>query len=155
MAESICALLCFICGLYVNVAMVLVGSSYSDCNLYVLLWLEISGGVGVGTSILLIIMNGCRCPCFDEQQEDSLNFWLRVMIGFTHISMMIWGSVVTFGPYWSWIYNSQYIDDPNYCNYTPYMLAYVVLNMFWIALALACCCICSSGVTSSMYYQKI
>ena len=119
--------------LALSIVRIVVGSTYSDCYLGILLWLRISGGVEIGVSILSILVNCCR-PSKDADQEDNCSFFLNVTRGAIVLSMSIWGSVITFSIYSYWQYWDK--DHYGYCNYTLYMSIFVGLIIYWTILAL-------------------
>ena len=156
MAASFCGISI---GLAMSIAMTVVGSTYSDCNLYVLLWLKVSGGVGIGINILSILMSCCRCSR-NNGQQDPFTSCLNIIIACTALSLVIWGSAVTFGPYSSWTYDHEDIHEPTYCNYAPYMFAFVTLVVFWCDLAItsAVCFYCGwwkSAIPTIMGYEEM
>ena len=119
--------------LFFNLSIVIVGSIYSDCNLGIILWLKVSGGISIGLNLLLIIWD-----CDEIRHRDPaycLRLFEDAFVIVTTLSILIWGSVVTFVPYSTWTYDSNCKEDPNYCNYTPYTLAFVVLLKDWIIIA--------------------
>ena len=60
------------------------------------------------------------------------------------------GSVVVFGAYSTWTYDEADVAKEEYCAYTPYMTAFIILLLKWILVPAmiiitcfcACCCAC-------------
>ena len=60
--------------------------------------------------------------------------------------ILVWGSVVVFGPYAEWTDDVAKRNIPDdgmeYCHYTPFMFAFVLLIIRWVLIALVPVCIC-------------
>jgi len=64
--------------------------------------------------------------------------WARIVAIIVHLLadliVVIWGSFLVFGAFYTWSYNEDDIGKTNYCSYTPFMTAYVTLIIIWIFL---------------------
>ena len=128
-----------------SITMVAVGSIYSDCSLGVLLYLKIAGGIMTGISMLSVILITTSGNCC---RNEVCRYLMSVFMGASCLGVMIWGSVVVFGPYNTWTYdptnstqfnttsqlkfNTTDSNSETYCNFTPYMLAFVFLIIQWV-----------------------
>merc|ERR1712059_159405 len=99
--------------------------------------------------ILILVMHlfaaSCYCAnkCIECLETLSAGDWtmqglmIRIFISdailLTDIIAIIWGSVVVFGAYAGW---KQSVDknDPNFCNYTPFVTAFTILIISWLIL---------------------
>ena len=130
-------------GLALSIVMIVVGSTYSDCRLGILLWMRASGGVAIGMGLLSIITNYCQCSSDDDEGYTCRSF-INATIATTGLSMSIWGSVVVFGNYdyafW-------------YCNPTFYTVVFAILLVYWSILGLFCICLLGRGCPSVSYQE--
>lgn len=150
--------------LVLSIAMTVIGSNHSDCKVDVLLWLKVAGGIGIGMSMLHLLMLFCCRPSIDDigiewerelrrlipddharpSRNRSTQYQLTTLtfaaVAVTGIVFLIWGSVVFFEPYSAWSYNIEQSGEPIYCNYTVFMCTFTVLIIKW---SIATLCICS------------
>ena len=117
-----------------HIPMMVIGSTYPDCNFDVLSWLKVVGGFGFAVTILNIMLANC---CKDEMKVVG---FVNVVILLTQFSLLIWGSVVIFSEYSTWTYDSNDTQKNTYCNYTPYVMAFVYLILSWCLMPLLCFC---------------
>jgi len=64
-----------------------------------------------------------------------------------NLVVIIWGTIVVFGNYSTWTYEAPEEGTPtnmDYCDYTPFMFAFVLLILDWIILPFFVCCICAA-----------
>ena len=118
----------------IHTPMFVIGSIYPDCNFDALSWLKVVGGFGLAITILNIVMANC---CKDELKVVGC---VNVVILLTQFSLLIWGSVVIFSEYSTWTYDSNDTQKNTYCNYTPYVMAFVYLILSWCLMPLLCFC---------------
>ena len=126
---------CFL-ALILSVVMLGVGNTYSDeCKLKAAWFLTVAGGWGVAMNVLVIL-----AYCGSYYYEPDAEWWnggrlcgIPELIG--NFVIFIWGSVIVFGPYKEWQYKDN-TEETNYCPYTPYMFAFVVLIWNWVFIAL-------------------
>ena len=125
LGKKICSKPLAIFGIVFWGTVVVVGSSYTDCKLGVLLWLKAGGGSMLSMSILAFLW-----LCFASDKTDMYKHLLTALVKLPIVGVMLWGSIVTFGSYSSWTY--EWKSSSNYCEHTPYMFAFVVLIVSWI-----------------------
>jgi len=58
--------------------------------------------------------------------------------------VLLWGTIVVFGNYSTWTYEARLHEDTDltnldYCDYTPFMFAFVLLILDWIFLPFVFC----------------
>ena len=46
------------------------------------------------------------------------------------------------GNYGEWVYDESKNGDDEYCGYTPFLFAFVMLILYWIAFPIILCCCC-------------
>merc|ERR1712228_441578 len=75
-------------------------------------------------------------------EKCGLNFlsFITGMMWLGDLGLAIWGSVVVFGAYSEWSYEGDV--GPNYCDYTCFMFAFVLLILRWLIMPFAICCGC-------------
>jgi len=119
------------------IAMITIGSQYCDekyCKLSIPHCLIVMGSTGICFAILSLISVLCG--------STGITI-LKVISSVTRLVVLIWASVEIFGPYKHWQYGDDQKDDPNYCAYKPFMLAFVVLIVNWVFLAMQLNCKCT------------
>ena len=133
------------------VTFISVGASYTeqeDCKLPVLCYLKVVGGIGIVVDIIEISVqwfSSFRPDSHDSHTMRTNCFCINVLIS---IVLSIWGSVIIFGPYRKWDYADR--ENEYYCEYTPYMFAFVMLIIWWCTcLLLAVLRYCCEGTFSS------
>jgi len=160
--------------LALHLSMLIVGAQYNSeehCKLEAPMYLMVAGGIITTLNILTLIAS--LTPC---DQDDKIVAGLSPLVALAMFAVTIWGSVVVFGPYsewvsdngsvWSyknassdngsvvvfgpdseWRYENEFSDY--YCEYTPFMFAFVMLILEWILIPvlvlLACCLLCLTG----------
>merc|ERR1712029_472975 len=85
-----------------------------------------------------------------EKFGMGLNSFASGAMTIVDFAMLIWGSVVVFGAYSTWTYDEADVAMEEYCAYTPYMTAFIILLLKWILVPAmiiltcfcACCCAC-------------
>jgi len=126
--------------LAVCIAMFAVGISYNseeDCKGKATTFLILGGGIVLAITVLRLIASWTPCEC-DDKIMDILSPFANVV----HFCVIIWGSVVVLGQYSQWEYEEK--SSENYCAYTPFMFAFVILILNWICFPfILCCCCCS------------
>lgn len=108
----------------VNVAMIVVGVLYKDPNLCQLTQIPLFLVIGGAVSLVLALSRS-------------------ILGSVLQFGVLIYGSIVVFGEYRTWDYTDQSSDK--FCNYTPFMLAFVTLILSWVLqpFIVCCCCVCS------------
>lgn len=139
-------------------AMVIIGVQYNDLEdcrsgeapKYLLL----GGGIVLATTAMKLI--AYLTPC---KWDDKIVDILTPIADFAGLVVTIWGSVVVFGKFLAQKLNRiefqrsqflgaystwEYVDKEshNYCAYTPYMFAFVLLIIQWCILPFIFCCTC-------------
>ena len=153
--------------LTLSIAMLAVGVHYQNpddemkknCEFGATLYLFIGGILGIivhGLGVITAIATWCaeRDGVVTEGEKCGLNFLKSVggcaatFVFNGELGILVWGSVVVFGPYAEWTDDVAKRNIPNdgmeYCNYTPFMFAFVLLIIRWALIALVpvviCCC---------------
>jgi len=133
-----------IISLVLNLSMLIVGAEYSSeehCKLQAPMYLMVAGGIITTLNILTLIANCTPCD-----GDDKIVAKLSPIVALAMFAVTIWGSVVVFGPYSEWSYEKTDSTKDNYCEYTPFMFAFVMLILQWILIPvfvlLACCLAC-------------
>ena len=133
--------------LILYIPMVVIGCQNKvECKNDAALYLIIGGGLGLGLTLLKILAILTPSEC-DDKFANGLSP-LASLFGF---GVTIWGSIVVFGAYSTWTYTKDNEgsgngntsgDDDDYCPYTPFMFAFVLLILEWILRPLIFCCEC-------------
>jgi len=130
--------------LALHLSMLIVGALYNDndsCKLEAPMYLMVAGGIITTLNILTLIAS--LTPC---DQDDKIVKNLSPLVALAMFAVTIWGSIVVFGPYSEWKYDIENKSDEKYCEYTPFMFAFVVLIIDWVffplMVLLACCLFC-------------
>jgi len=134
-------------------AMLGVGHSYMDeCNNGAATYLYYCGIitlVGKGIGLLLILFKICAEGDGVISGLEYCGIGLLTLIRYSlHIGdlvILIWGTVVIFGNYATWVYVQEEgttVHNPNFCEYSPFMFAFVLLVLCWVLWPLIFCCIC-------------
>jgi len=152
--------------LAVNIAEVIVGVMYwDDCNLEAAKYLYYSGILGLSVSAISLFFTFCLgfmacCAACDNKISDGeacalgvgccLHWLVQMAVGVTQIVIMIWGFAVIFPSYSTWEYENVPAENDNFCHYTPYMFAFVLLIIQCVVLCLVapciiCCCFCGAA----------
>ena len=143
----------------VNAAMLGVGASYvqgEDCKLQALLYLKVTGAFGLVMYIIQLLLqllgrmdrnptelvtesvsvtttgNSTTTATTTVTRPSTMNNILSIcsfVITIASMALFIWGSIIIFGPYNNWSYNDKSSDF--FCEFTPYMFAFVVLIIGW------------------------
>jgi|ERR1711909_7839 len=142
--------------------MVGVGVSYRDqCQNGAAEYLYYAG-------IITIVCNlvGSLLVCFKTYAEKDGNISCVESCGICLLSitnccllissivLLFWGSVVVFGAYSAWKYDGDDVLDPQYCHYTPFMTAFVILILNWIMLPFLIVCSCLAVVCAYCCAKK-
>ena len=68
---------------------------------------------------------------FGTEAVECGTLWAIVVVtGLAQFGVLIWASVVVFGAYKTWDYEDK--SSENFCEYTPFMLAFVILIIKWV-----------------------
>ena len=131
----------------IHIPMLVIGSTYPYCNFDALSWLKVVGAFGFAVTILNFVLASI---CKDEMKDGWSNVGLliailNVAILITQFSFLIWGSVIIFSEYSTWTYDSTDILKNTYCNYTPYVMAFVYLILSWCLVPVLCICFSCFG----------
>merc|ERR1711971_308644 len=106
------------------------------------MYLMVAGGILFTLEVLIILAS--LTPC---DTDDKIVLGLLPIVTLTMFAVTIWGSVVVFGPYSEWVFEEPDKSNDNYCEYTPFMFAFVVLILQWVLIpclvALAACLSCA------------
>merc|ERR1712045_576487 len=101
-----------------------------------------------------------------EKVGMAINSFSSGVMGIVDFAMLIWGSVVVFGAYSTWVSDwDTYKKEPenhNFCEYTPMMTAFVILILKWVLIPVmiaitcfcACCCACCCGMFGAASNQQ-
>merc|ERR1712223_449820 len=79
-------------------------------------------------------------PC---QWDDRIMRLISPFVAFAQFCVVIWGSVLVFGWYSTWVYDPKFAETPEYCGYTPYMYSFVMLIIGWCTIPFLLCCFCT------------
>jgi len=124
-------------GVALHLSMLIVGAQYSSeeyCNLEAPMYLMVAGGILFTLETLVILASLTPCTA-----DDIMVFCLIPLVALTMFAVNIWGSVVVFGPYSEWVYGEDDKSKENFCEYTPFMFAFVVLILQWVLIPLGIC----------------
>ena len=132
------------------------------------MYLMVAGGIITTLNLLSLIAS--LTPC---DRDDKIVAGLSPLVAIAMFAVSIWGAVVVFGklneyltllkksikkilfleifflgPYSKWTYEDSDRSSDNYCEYTPFMFAFVMLILQWlmipILVGLACCLGCAA-----------
>ena len=135
--------------LLLSIIMVKVGESYSDCNLGVLFYLKIAGGImAVFSTLSAILVYASSKGAHNESVSCSASAFMAA----TCFGLTIWGSIVIFGALGTWTYDPKESNSEMYCNAIVYVLAFGLLVIQWIIFILLmpifcsfmCNCLCAA-----------
>jgi len=73
-----------------------------------------------------------------------------LVLAIANIVVLIWGSVVVFGAYSEWTYKEEDKLKIQYCAYTPFITAFVLLIIDWVLLPFLCVCASFTAVCGAM-----
>ena len=100
--------------------------------------LEVMGGLLLFIAILRILVGLTFCTATTAQivphstaVQSVASCPFVVVTGLAQFGVQIWASVVVFGAYSTWEYDDK--SSENFCEYTPYMFAFVILIIKWVA----------------------
>merc|ERR1712045_860491 len=94
-----------------------------------------------------------------EKVGMAINSFSSGVMTIVDFAMLIWGSVVVFGAYSTWVSDwDEYKKEPenhNFCEYTPMMTAFVILILKWVLIpvmiAITCFCACCCAFCCGMF----
>merc|ERR1711982_45797 len=99
-----------------------------------------------------------------EKVGMAINSFSSGVMTIVDFAMLIWGSVVVFGAYANWTYkwDDYKPEENNFCEYTPFMTAFVILILKWVIIPVmivitcfcACCCACCCGMFGAASNQQ-
>jgi len=131
-----------------GIVMLSVGAAYfNDCTFDATTYLVVGGTIMLVSNLLSIVAIMTPCEC-----DDKLAKALTPLIGLVQFCIFLWGTIIVFGYYSTWSYDIDSVTNTSdgedkiyYCNYTPYMFAFVLLILKWVLLPciLVACCCCS------------
>ena len=117
--------------LALSIAMIVIGDQYNTldaCSIQISQVLEVMGGLMLFNAILFIILGLAFCT----ETIDCGAICAIVVTWLAQFGVQIWASVVVFGAYKTWEYEDN--SSENFCEYTPYMFAFVILIIKWVLL---------------------
>ena len=109
--------------------MIVVGDQYNTldaCSFQISQVLEVMGGLMLFNAILFIILGLAFCT----ETIDCGAICAIVLTWSVQFGVQIWASVIVFGAYKTWEYEDN--SSENFCEYTPFMLAFVILIIKWV-----------------------
>merc|ERR1711963_118345 len=70
-----------------------------------------------------------------ERCENEAAYWLLVggWTSLLNFAILIWGTIVVCGKWSTWTYDPSDME-PNYCPYTPMMIAFIFIIIEWVYL---------------------
>merc|ERR1719418_100901 len=107
------------------------------------MYLMVGGGILFTFEVLVVLAHLTPCDA-----DDKIVLGLLPIVTLTMFAVTIWGSVVVFGPYSEWVYEEADKSNDNYCEYTPFMFAFVTLILEWVfipVMVLLVCCLSCAG----------
>jgi len=119
----------------VNVA---IGATFqNDCSFAVPTYLMAGGGITLALFGACMIAHLTPCEC-----DNKIITFLSPFVALAQFCILMWGTILVFGWYSTWVYEPQYVGTPEYCGYTPYMYSFVMLIIGWCTLPflIFCCC---------------
>jgi len=104
--------------------------------------------------ILLLVLNllGIMAQCAQKMAEKDgkitcgekfglgLLSFVSAMLWCVDFGLAIWGSIVVFGAYPTWSYEVLAVQTEEFCDYTCFMVAFVLLILRWLIMPFAICC---------------
>jgi hypothetical protein len=111
--------------------MIDVGDQYNTldaCSFQISIVLEVMGITMLFNAILFFILG----LAFGTKTIDCGAICAIVVTCLAQFGVQIWASVVVFGAYKTWEYEDN--SSENFCEYTPFMLAFVILIIKWVCL---------------------
>merc|ERR1712243_268872 len=134
----------------IGIVMISLGSSFQDdcpngATKYlfnagiVILVANLGSILPVGAKILA--EKDGKVTCMESMGLLFINIVSGILI-IANFVVLLWGSVVVFGRYGVWTHRADDIGNDNYCAYTPFMAAFIILIMNWIMLPFLCMCAC-------------
>ena len=113
-----------------SIAMIVIGDQYNtldSCSIQISPILEVMGALMLFHAILYIMVG----LAFGTEAVECGTLWAIVVVtGLAQFGVLIWASVVVFGAYKTWEYEDK--SSENFCEYTPYMFAFVILIIKWV-----------------------
>ena len=123
--------------LALSIAMIVIGDQYNNleaCSIQISQVLEVMGGLMLFIAILDIMLG---LAFGTEAVECGTICAIVVVTRLAQFGVQIWASVVVFGAYKTWEYED--ISSENFCEYTPFMFAFVILIIQWVVFGLFGC----------------
>ena len=117
--------------LALSIAMIVIGDRYNtldSCSIQISQVLEVMGGLMLFIAILEIMVGLVFCT--EAIDECGTICAIIVVTSLAYCGVLIWASVVVFGAYKTWEYEDN--SSENFCEYTPYMFAFVILIIQWL-----------------------
>ena len=68
-----------------------------------------------------------------EQMLITINKVFMVVMFIIELAITLWGTVVVFGAWATWTYDSEEKDELNYCEYSPMTFAFTILLLKWVS----------------------
>ena len=115
--------------LALSIAMIVIGDQYNTldaCSFQISQVLEVMGGLMLFNAILFIILGLAFCT----ETIDCGAICAIVVTCLAQFGVQIWASVIVFGAYQTWDCEDK--SSENFCEYTPFMLAFVILIIKWV-----------------------
>lgn len=161
-ADAITACCSSFISLVISIPMICVGNAYWNwCKVGASAYLYHSGILGLVVAIVNTLFAIGVYICRMCSPDGKTKFALTLSIGIAEIVRMIWGFVIVFPAYEhveyhgnysaldGQIYNPYYVDldtSPEYyCEYTPFMFAFVLLVIEAVLISLGAFCGCCVG----------
>merc|ERR1712227_374176 len=95
-----------------------------------------------------------------EKVGMAINSFSSGVMTIVDFAMLIWGSVVVFGAWATWTddFDTYKPEENNFCEYTPFMTAFVILILKWVLIpviiVITCCCACCCGMFGAASNQQ-
>ena len=138
--------------LALSIAMIVIGDQYNNleaCSIQISQVLEVMGGLMLFIAILDIMVGlafGMEAvECTGLELECGTIYAIVVVTRLAQFGVQIWASVVVFGAYKTWEYEDN--SSENFCEYTPFMFAFVILIIQWVVFGCQiefCSCSCTN-----------
>ena len=126
------------------ISMLVIGDRYNKedlCRLDAPYCMLVLGGLTLGLAIGGVLYLLFTCGCIFLVGPDC-GIWFAAMgyigIILAHFGGLIWATVKVFSSYHDWTYEDK--TSENYCEYTPFVFAMVVLIVNWILLLVRARC---------------
>merc|ERR1711890_123972 len=141
-----------ICQVVIGIIMIALGSSFADnCPNGATNYLFNAGIVVLVANLVALLAVGAKILAEKDGKVTCMEtmglLFINIISGCLIIAnfvVLLWGSVVVFGRYGVWTDRTEDIGNENYCAYTPFMAAFIILIMNWLMLPLLCMCACLS-----------